>query len=334
MTPQSDDAAFRERLAHAAARIEPVLEELLPRGAAEFLSEAIWYHLESGGKRIRPAICLLTCESLGGDSSRALHVAAAVEILHNTLLIHDDLEDGDTVRRDREAVWVRYGLGNAVNVGDYLFGAASRAILRSPLPAETVVRLLEAFTDAYETTCRGQALDMNWRARPDLTVEDYLRMVTLKTGRYMAIGMVGGAIVAGQPVSVQEAIGRLGDCMGAAFQIRDDLIDLTAGKGRGGMTGNDIREGKCSILYVHALSGAGPGDRADLVRIMAKSRQDTTDADVERVRGIYERCGSVEFARREADCLVQRAYETIETIPVGDKAFFRRLTSFMVERAT
>jgi geranylgeranyl pyrophosphate synthase len=330
---RSGDAEFEERLAEAGARIDPLLEELLPRGRDDFLSDAIWHHLDTGGKRIRPAICLLTCEQFGGDPDRAVPFAAAVEMLHNMLLVHDDLEDGDTVRRDRETVWVRFGAANAVNVGDYLLGVAYGAVLRSPVDSDTMVRLLRAFTDAYVTTCRGQALDLNRRARPDLSVADYLEMVTLKTGRYLALGMVGGGIVAGLGDGELAPLERLAESMGAAFQIRDDVIDLTAGKGRGGVTGNDIREGKPSILYAHALSAASDQDRQRLVGIMAKPRGETGEEGVAWVRGLYDRLGSLVFARAEADRLVERAFRTIEQMPpAAGRGFFRRLTRYMVSR--
>ncbi len=330
--PSGAAEAFAAELAEAGGCIGPVLEQFLPRGLNDFLSEALWHHLDSGGKRIRPAICLLTCERLGGDPAQALCFAAAVEMLHNMLLMHDDLEDADTIRRDEATVWVKYGLANAVNVGDYLLGAAYRAILSSPLSETTTLQLLRAFTEAYETTCRGQALDLNWRAKEDLTVSDYLEMVTLKTGRYLALGMVGAGIIAAADQPILSSFDQLGRSMGAAFQIRDDVIDLTVGKGRGGVTGNDIREGKASILYAHALRAAEPAERRELVAVMARPREDTTGGDVERVKGLYDKLGSLEFARAEADRLVEAAFETIERMPVADKAFFRRLTRYMVSR--
>ena len=246
--------AFAEALTEAGRRVEPMLEELFPRGADDCLSAAFWHHMRSGGKRLRPALCLLCCEELGGDPDRALCFAASLEILHNMLLIHDDLEDGDAVRRDAPTVWVKFGMENAVNVGDYMLGRAYTAILRSPVDEKTIVRLLLAFTDAYERTCRGQAIDMNARGRDPFTVEQYMEMVTLKTGHYLALGMVGGAVIAGLDQEGVKPIYRLGGSIGPAFQVRDDVIDLTQGKGRGGAVGNDIREGKPSILYAHALS--------------------------------------------------------------------------------
>jgi geranylgeranyl pyrophosphate synthase len=236
------------------------------------------------------------------------------------------------MRRDRETVWAKYGVGHAVNVGDYLMAVACRAVLRSPVSDRARVRLLAAFGEALETTARGQALDLNWRGRADLTVQDYLELVRLKTGRYLALGMVGGAVIAGLGQKVTAAIEALGEDMGAAFQIRDDMIDLTAGKGRGNVTGNDIREGKPSILYAHAISAAAPGQKEDLIRIMRKVREETTEADVEWVKELYRRLGSVEFARAEAERLVARAFEAIGRLPAPKRDFFRQLTRYMVSR--
>ena len=218
--PQSD-SEIADQLVRAGARIDPLLEELFPPEREDYLSDAFWHHMRTGGKKIRPALCLLCCEELGGDPEEALNFAAAVEILHNMLLIHDDVEDGDRVRRDAPTVWVQFGVENAVNLGDYMLGRAYSAIQQSPLPGEKVLRLLSAFTRAYERTCQGQALDLNRRGNSDLTVEQYLDMVRRKTGDYLALGMVGGAIVAGLPRDGVEKIRELGSNMGPAFQVRE-----------------------------------------------------------------------------------------------------------------
>ncbi|MFW5915563.1 MAG: polyprenyl synthetase family protein [Planctomycetota bacterium] len=321
-------------LEKAGNRIRPVLEDLFPRNRSDHLSAPFWHHMETGGKRIRPALCLLCCERLGGRDENALPFAAAVEILHNMLLIHDDLEDGDRIRRDRPAVWVKYGMENAVNVGDYMLGRAYSAIHRTPMDDSTITRLTAAFTRTYERTCRGQALDMNTRADPDLTVGDYLEMVRLKTGDYLALGMVGGAIIAGLSDQEIAPICALGSSMGPAFQIRDDVIDLTRGKGRGGSVGNDIREGKPSILYAHALSEADPRTRQRLIRIMSRGRDETSEEDVQWVISLYRNLGSLEFADNRAEELVAEAFDTIGRIPVRDKSFFQEVAAFMAERAT
>lgn len=338
MGQDAESAAERrdiaDRLRREGARIEPVIDELLDGELTDYLSAPVRHHMSTGGKRVRPALCLLSCRALGGDSSDALYFAAAVEIIHNMFLIHDDLEDGDRMRRNAPTVWAKFGAANAINTGDFLHGMACRAILRSPVDDTTRLRLLQAFTDTFLRTCRGQAIDLNCRGSDTFTVEDYMEMVTLKTGRYLALGMVGGAIVAGAPAEVIENIQKLGENMGPAYQIRDDLLDLTSGKGRGGVEGNDVREGKPSILYAHSLGAASPEDRRRIVEIMRKDRAETTDADVREAVELWEKCGSMEFARRTGERLTRQALETVDRIPFDDRPFFRRIVRFMTERTT
>ena len=313
-------------------RIEAVLQELVPAGGPAHLAEPARYHLETGGKRVRPALCLVTCEALGGDSTQALYFAAAVELLHNMLLLHDDIEDGDEVRRNQPTVWKKYGLANGVNVGDYLLGRALKAVMRSPVAESMRDRLLELFLDTYERTVEGQALDINARCDERFDVQTYLRMAELKTGHYLVLGMIGGAIVADAPEVTIRCLQQLGTSMGPAFQIRDDLIDLTHGKGRGGMKGADIREGKASILYAHALARSMPGEQERLLEIMRKPRDETSDEDVQWVVEMYERCGSLAFAAAKAEELTRRAAGVLEYLPIEQQSLLQGLINYMVER--
>src|SRR6185503_8878800 len=157
--------------------IDVLLREEIPEKEFAFLSEGVWYQFSSGGKRLRPALCLLTCEALGGERRRALHFALAVEILHNVLLIHDDIEDGDTVRRDQKTLWAQLGIANAINVSDFLISKAYRIILKSPLDPPLVLRLIDAFTETYQRTVEGQALDINLRGDDRFSIDQYFRIV-------------------------------------------------------------------------------------------------------------------------------------------------------------
>jgi geranylgeranyl pyrophosphate synthase len=322
-------------------RIGAVLEELVLRPDAtsdkgvKLLSEQLWYHLDSGGKRIRPALCLVTCEVLGEDSEKALYFAAAVELLHNMFLLHDDIADGDTMRHDRPSVWKKFGLGHGVNAGDYLLGLALRAVRRSHTSEAVRARLLDTFLATYLRTVEGQAEDIEHRCDAHFTVDDYLRITELKTGNYLVLGMVGGAIIAEASEVTVQCLQKLGENMGPAFQIRDDLIDLTLGKGRGGVTGSDIREGKPSILYAHALTHSMPGEEENrLVEIMRKPREETSDEDVQWVVAHYERCDSIAFAREKADELIRQAHKVLQYLPIEQQPFLRALADYMAARST
>jgi len=325
-------SSVETRIQEQGERISPLLEELLPEDGAAFLVEPIRYHLDTGGKRIRPALCLMTCDALGGDSEAAVPFAAAVELLHNMLLLHDDIQDGDEIRRDKPTVWKQYGLGNAINAGDYLLARAIKAVMQSDVSADVMAQLMQVFNDTFERTIEGQALDLNARSDPQWGIEQYMCMAELKTGHYLVLGMIGGAIIAGASDETIHCLRRLGENMGPAFQIRDDTIDLTVGKGRGGVKGCDIREGKPSILYAHALSHSKPDEQAKLIEIMARSRETTTDADVEWVMSLYERSGSLKFASEKADKLTAQALEVIKALPAEQQESLRELVAYMVER--
>jgi len=315
-------------------KIDDLLKEAVPPDRDDYLSGPIWHHLSTGGKRIRPAICLITCEELGGAPDEALCFALAIESLHNMFLLHDDIEDGDTVRRDQPTVWVKYGIANAINAGDYLLARAYRSILSSPLPSEKKLKLLNIFTLTYEKTVEGQALDINARGVKNFTVKKYIDMVKLKTGYYLACGMVGGAIVSGHSDGIIDNIWELGKHMGPAFQIKDDLIDLTKGKGRGGVIGSDIKEGKASFLYAYVSETANEEDKKALIEIMSRPREKTTEDDVNHVLEIYKKHGALDYAQKYADDLIKQTNAIIEDMPVNNKTVFKEIANFMAQRMT
>jgi len=327
-----------ELLQKQSSGIEAFLRSQLPPGQNPYLSDGVWYQMSSGGKRLRPALCLITCEALRGDPSRALPFAVATEILHNYLLIHDDIEDGDTVRRDMPTLWVKEGIPNAINIADFMIAKAYRLILGAPLSPETNARLADLFSLAFERTVEGQALDINLRGSREVTLETYYRIVQLKTAYYLALTWVGGAVVAGVGDAAVESLWELGRCLGPAFQIRDDIIDLTQGKGRGGEIGCDLKEGKPSIFmaYVVDRRRGTEADRARFLEILAKPRDSTTAEDVAWAIQFYRDTGALEFAQAEAAKLIAKAENVISTLPLDEsgREVFRAISRFMIDRVT
>ncbi len=321
-----------------AGEIDVLLKKEIPEGKYRFLSDGVWYQFSSGGKRIRPALCLLTCEALGGDPRRALNFALAAEILHNVLLIHDDIEDGDTVRRDRKTLWAEQGIPNAINVSDFLISKAYGIILKSPLDPQIVLHLIEIYSETFQRTVEGQALDINLRGSESFTIAEYYRIVQLKTAYYLTFNLVGGALAAGLAGKPVESLWELGKCLGPAFQIRDDIIDLTQGKGRGGEVGCDIREGKPSIFFAYALEHGGETEeeRQRLIKIIRLPREETNPECVQWVIDFYHRIGGLEFAQSEAQRLIEGAFQVIDRISMEEsrKELFREISRFMIDRST
>jgi geranylgeranyl pyrophosphate synthase len=325
-------------LQHYAQRIDAFLHQNIPPHGVDYVSEGIWYQFSSGGKRLRPALCLLTCEHLGGDPDRAMPFALAAEILHNVFLIHDDIEDGDTMRRDQPTLWVHLDVANAINIGDYLTAMAYRLLLTSALDPAIILRLVDIYSLTFQKTVEGQALDINLRGCETFDVQQYYRIVQLKTAYYLTFNLVGGAIVAGRDDEVIEQLWALGRSLGPAFQIRDDIIDLTHGKGRGGEIGCDIREGKPSVLFAYALERLSTTslERRQLLDIIAKPREQTTPPEVDTVIRIYKDVGALDFADAQCQRLIDNAFTVIEELPLEEtgKALFRAISQFMIDRQT
>lgn len=287
------------------------------------------------GKRLRPALCLMTCRALGADESNALPFAAAVELLHNFFLVHDDIEDGDRFRRGRPSVWRRYGLDHAINIGDLLFARVYDVLLaeENGLAPPLRLGLARLLCDTAKHTIAGQALEMNARRERDIGLEEYFDIVSNKTSHYLAAPMVGGAMIARAQPAVLDALRAFGALVGPVFQIVDDLIDLTEGKGRD-ETGSDIREGKRSFLVVHAADRADAPDRARLFDILDKPREETDDADIEWARDLFRRTDAFQAGRDQCRRMMDQARQALEPAPENLRTMLCDLFEDLLERKT
>lgn len=237
-------------------------------GAAERHYQMMHYHMgwvdasfrpgEFGtGKRIRPLLCLMACESVGGDPATALPAAAALEILHNFSLIHDDIEDGDETRRHRPTMWTIWGVPQAINAGDGMFALAFAALLGSKARGVTDARMvaaLERFTACCTALTEGQHLDMWFEEQDRVDVADYLRMIEGKTASLLATSLSIGALIGGATGPVDDALYRFGRHLGLAFQIQDDILGIWGDPTlTGKAAGNDILRRKKSLPLLYAL---------------------------------------------------------------------------------
>ncbi|MDX1534138.1 MAG: polyprenyl synthetase family protein [Thermoplasmata archaeon] len=337
-----DPAAFEAYLRDTSKEVDAELHTWLPEAnGIPHLHEGVRYALgldvterKRRGKRLRPALCLLACESLGGDPRRAMPFALASEMLHNFMLVHDDIEDGDRVRRGRDAVWVRYGLEHAINIGDYMFAQTYDLVHASGergVPADQVLRLVDIISGTVKRTGEGQALELGARLRRDLSVDDYLDIVRAKTGRYLAAPLLGGAEVAGADPEVLRALASLGDQIGPVFQIADDVLDLSMSKGRG-EPGSDIREGKRSLLVVHTAAAATSQEAAELFRILDTPREQVTDDEVTWVMNLFEKYEAVEAAKGVAREMQTAAEGVLRALPDPLRANLSTAVAFMLGR--
>ncbi len=279
---------------------------------------------ENLGKLLRPSLVLFTATELGADTHNALPAAVALELIHNFSLIHDDIQDGDRVRRGRPTVWSLHGTAQGINAGDLMETIAVREAL-SAGPRVTAT-LVAATIEMIE----GQGLDLSFETR-ETTVEEYMEMIDKKTGALIRCSFVLGGIVA---QAEEEILGRLSDfgaALGRAFQIRDDLLgiwgdDAVTGK----PNGSDIRRRKKSLPVVVGLSRASGADRAILVETYRKER--LTDTDVADVVAVLERIGAREIAERMVKEHLDEAERALATLPFPHKEEMSELIDYLARR--
>lgn len=260
----------------------PWVEEHM-RGAAagtrlERIGLIVQEHLETGGKRLRASLALAAGASLGADVRSVVPWASAVELLHNASLVHDDLQDGDTVRRGAPTTWVRHGTAHAINAGDLMLMLPFTVTADVPVPDATRWHLVRALSTSAVETVRGQAAEMDLLATRRLGIGDYLRVVEGKTASLLAVPVEGAALVAGRTITEARDLARPFRKLGTLFQLQDDVLDLYGDKGRREI-GADLREGKVSALVVEHLS-RWPQDEAELVELLETPRDETPEAAV------------------------------------------------------
>lgn len=218
----------------------------------------------ASGKRIRPLLVLLSTAAAGGDWRSALPAAAAVELVHNFSLIHDDIQDNSPVRRGRATVWKQWGIAQAINAGDAMFTLAHLAMLRvsETTSAEVALQATRLLQETCLHLTQGQFLDLDYEARGDLSIEAYWPMVAGKTAALLSVCTESGALVAGASASCQKAYRRFGYSLGLAFQVQDDLLGIW---GDAALTGksaqSDLLSAKKSLPVLYGLSQNGPFSR-------------------------------------------------------------------------
>jgi geranylgeranyl diphosphate synthase type I len=231
--------------------------------------EMLTYHMgwtgegagpEATGKRIRPLLVLLCTASCGADWQSALPAAAAVELVHNFSLVHDDIQDNSDKRRGRLTIWVKWGAPMAINVGDALFVLSNQAIidLKENYPAEIVVNAAEILHNTCLELTRGQFLDMSYEKKDELAVEDYWPMVAGKTAALLSACCHIGSLLGGADEAKRDAYRSFGHYLGLAFQVQDDILGIWGDEAvTGKSTANDLKEGKKSLPVLAGLSAKG-----------------------------------------------------------------------------
>ncbi|MGB9912542.1 MAG: polyprenyl synthetase family protein, partial [Candidatus Kapaibacteriota bacterium] len=247
---------YDSTLLHYQTIIENRLSEIVKDRQPQNLYSPIEYILFDGGKRIRPLLCMLACEATGGDPYEAIDAAAAVEIMHNFTLVHDDIMDNSPVRRGKTTIHLKWDLPTAILSGDTMVGLALEALLNYS-NYTNFGKILEQFAVGYIEVCEGQALDMIYNVKKDVTPEDYFLMIQKKTSAVMQTSLALGGLCAGAIEEDIEILKNFGLNLGIAFQLQDDFLDLTSSDTKlGKRIGNDILEKKKTLLVILARQRA------------------------------------------------------------------------------
>ena len=319
------------------------LNDYLPtRTPRRHLYDLLADYPDRGGKMMRPSLCIATARAFGAQLDDALRSAAAIELLHNALLIHDDIEDDSEERRGKPTLHMLHGVPLAINAGDMLTLMSLRPLMenRMKIGPRISLRILEETERVALESAEGQAMELGWRRDNvnDLSESDYLVMVLKKTCWFGTIypSRVGAMIGTRDSIDLDRFV-KFGFFLGAAFQIQDDLLNLVADKRYGKERNGDIWEGKRTLMLIRLFNEASSDEKQRLDAVMASSRSDRAAKDVTWIRALMDRYDCIDYARKFAHGLAGAATHEFSNIYSGvpdsrDKRFIEGLVTWVFER--
>ena len=287
------------------------------------------YFLALGGKRVRPVMCLMGNELFDCIHVDAYQVATAIELFHNFTLIHDDIMDAAPLRRGMETVHKKYGDSTALLTGDVMM-IQSYEYLNKIQPSY-LPQILQLFNKTAKEVCEGQQLDMDFEKQTEVSLEDYLHMIGLKTSVLLAASLEMGAILGGASAGNRQHLYAFGKNLGIAFQIQDDYLDAFGDPEKFGKdVGGDIRQNKKTFLLLHALEVATAEQKAQLQQLMQENPADK----VQRVLAIFKDCNVDAWANELKEKYLQTALQHLEDIAVvsSRKQPLKELADFLIQR--
>jgi geranylgeranyl diphosphate synthase, type II len=295
------------------------------------LYEPIRYMMQLGGKRIRPLLTLLAADLFDDQIDHVLQPAAAVEVFHNFTLMHDDIMDKAPLRRGRTTVHEKWNANTAILSGDVMLVKAYEMFLTVE-PAK-LPKVLQLFSKCAAEVCEGQQLDMNFEQAGQVSIDDYIRMITLKTAVLLGFALELGAILNNASAEDAENIKQFGINTGIAFQLRDDLLDVYGNQESfGKRVGGDIVAGKKTFLMLTALEQAEPNDLQNLQNWLQKT--DEEEAKVKAVTELYQKLGIREKTEQHINTYFEKALTHLENVnaPAEKKNLLKGLALDLMSR--
>ncbi len=272
--------------------------------------------LKRGGKRVRPALCLLSCNAVGGQESQALPAGVAIELFHSFTLLHDDIEDDSEMRRGKPCIHRLYGVPLAINAGDGLFVLVWKAIHRMRVPPKKKEKICVTLSHAFTRVLEGQAIELNWRRENNWNIreQDYFHMAGGKTGALISASCEVGGFIGGGTRKQANALKAYGEAIGLAFQIQDDVLNLIGQEEKYQKEiGGDITEGKRSLITVRALEKLSEKDGKRLVHLLSASTRNKDE--IAEAISLTKSCGAIDYASNKATELIEKAKKSLLELP-------------------
>ncbi|MFO7992430.1 MAG: polyprenyl synthetase family protein [Thermoplasmata archaeon] len=292
-----------------------------------------WYPL-AGGKKLRPFLTMVSAGALGGDEDRAMPVGVSLELIHNFTLVHDDIMDGDELRRGRKTLHRKENIPSAINAGDALFSLSFRELSGVDVDGETLRKIIYDISTSVVKIAEGQEEDMRFENTFDISEEAFISMIDKKTSWLFQACARCGAMVAGAEKEEIQKMGEYAKNMGIAFQIQDDYLDLIGNQDEiGKEVGSDIRCGKRTLVVIHTLSQLDGADAERLKELLDKEKN--TDDEITEALDLMKKAGSLDYARSKAEMYGRKAKEDIAFLPDSIyKEILVELVDFMIKRET
>lgn len=298
--------------------IEEYFDILFQGQEPKTLYEPILYTLLQPGKRLRPKLVHLAADMFDGDNNDADLVASAYEMLHNFTLIHDDIMDKAEIRRGRPTVHKKWNTNVAILSGDALVVTALLQIYKLTCNPETVLSVAKLFAQVSMETCKGQQYDLDFESAKTVTLEQYLRMIQMKTATMFAGCLKSGGLIAHADEESLQALYDLGIHLGIAFQLADDLLDVYAdSKVFGKAVGSDIKDNKKTFIYLKAMELANEKQSNRLQHLFSSSELDE-ETKFQEVKAIFDAVNAKQAVEKEISLFIDMCFEDIEHIHVDE----------------
>lgn len=317
---------------HNPTELQKIIENAIPKIAYPTqpanLYEPIKYIMSLGGKRIRPVMVLMATELFTDEVVKALDVALAIETFHNFTLVHDDIMDNAPLRRGKQTVHEKWGVNNAILSGDVMMVESNKHL--SKVDIAVLKPVLDTFNHTAQGVCEGQQLDMEFETRDDVSIQEYIEMIRLKTAVLLGGAMKLGAIVGGADERNAELLYQFGENLGVAFQLQDDILDVYGDPEKfGKQVGGDIISNKKTFLHLTAKQLIKEDETVILL-----GNHDIAEQKVAAVTALYNSYGIRELSNAKMEQYLTKAYQALDDLAVEEdrKSNLRELTKQIMER--